>query len=106
MNTTYGEGFDQKVLGNVVSNEENVRRVLAKVLLGEAHAGFVYLSDTLAAPELQAIIIPTQYGGVARYPAAALKNSHEPGRSEEFVQALLSDEMQATLRRWGFGGKE
>jgi molybdate transport system substrate-binding protein len=106
LNSRYGEGFDQMVLGNVVSNEENVRQVLAKVQLGEADAGFVYLSDTLAAPGLKMIVIPAQYGGVARYPVAILKDSHEPDLAQEFVKALLSNEMQAVLRRWGFGGKE
>lgn len=106
MNPAYGEGFDQKVLANVVANEENVRKTLAKVQSGEADAGLVYLSDTVAASELLAIVIPTQYAGIARYPAAVMKGSLEPGLAAEFVQALLSDGMQAALRQWGFGGKE
>jgi len=106
MNSDYGKGFDQKVIANVVSNEENVRQVLAKVQLGEADAGFVYLSDTLAAPDLPAIVIPARYGGFAKYPVAVLKNSQEPGLAAEFVRTLLSGEGQVVLRRWGFGGRE
>src|SRR5262249_21774435 len=41
----YPTDYGRRVLANVVSNEENVRSVAAKVQLGEADAGFVYASD-------------------------------------------------------------
>jgi len=60
MNGSFGNGFKDKVLANVVSNEDNVRQVVAKVQLGEADAGIVYTSDAVAAPELQTIEIPAE----------------------------------------------
>ncbi len=44
----YPAGYAESVLGNVVSQEENVKAVVAKVQLGEADAGFVYRSDVSA----------------------------------------------------------
>ncbi|HTY57899.1 MAG TPA: molybdate ABC transporter substrate-binding protein, partial [Bacteroidota bacterium] len=38
-------GFREAVLRNVVSYEENVRSVLSKIVLDEADAGIVYVSD-------------------------------------------------------------
>ena len=41
----YPKDYDRRVLANVVSQEENVKSVVAKVQLGEADAGIVYQSD-------------------------------------------------------------
>ena len=53
MNASFGTDFKDKVLANVVSNEDNVKQVVAKVQLGEADAGIVYISDSIAAPDLK-----------------------------------------------------
>jgi molybdate transport system substrate-binding protein len=91
------------VLANVVSNEDIVRQVVAKVQLGEADAGMVYSSDAVAAPDLLKIDIPLELNILARYPIAPLVDAQEPGLAEEFMVFVLSSEGQAVLRRWGFG---
>jgi len=74
----YGSDFSSKVLANVVSNETDVKQVVAKVQLGEADAGIVYITDAIAAPTLKTIVIPTNYNVVAKYPIAALTNARSP----------------------------
>jgi molybdate transport system substrate-binding protein len=62
----YGADFNDRVLANVVSREENVRQVLAKVALGEADAGIVYATDARGS-DVATIPIPDEYNVVARY---------------------------------------
>ncbi len=102
MNATLGADFSQRVLANVVSNEDNVKQVLAKVQLGEADAGIVYSSDAVAAPELKTIEIPADLNVIATYPIAPLLASAHAKASAEFVAYVLSPEGQATLKKWGF----
>jgi molybdate transport system substrate-binding protein len=103
MNGSFGAGFKDKVLSNVVSNEDNVKQVVAKVQLGEADAGIVYMSDAIAAPELGIIEIPADLNVVAKYPIAPLVKSTNADLAAGFVKYVLSTEGQAVLEKWGFG---
>jgi molybdate transport system substrate-binding protein len=97
-----GADFKTKVLANVVSNEADVKQVLAKVQLGEADAGIVYASDAVAAPELPVIEIPAEWNVLAKYPIAALKDAPQPKLADEFVAFVLSSDGQSILQKWGF----
>lgn len=102
MNDSFGTDFKDKVLANVVSNEDNVKQVVTKVQLGEVDAGIVYTSDAVAAPELQTIEIPSELNVVAKYPIAPLLNSEHADVAQAFIDYVLSDEGQAILEKWGF----
>jgi len=102
MDASFGTGFKDKVLANVVSNEDNVKQVVAKVQLGEADAGIVYVSDVVAAPELKSIEIPTDLNVIAKYPIAPLVKSENADLAAKFIEYVLSAEGQAVLARWGF----
>jgi molybdate transport system substrate-binding protein len=102
MNVPFGAGFSDQVFTNVVSNEDNVRQVVAKVQLGEADAGIVYTSDAVAAPQLKTIEIPDELNVIAEYPIAALTQSTNPELANAFVDFVLSDEGQTILQKWGF----
>lgn len=102
MNGSFGADFKDKVLANVVSNEDNVKQAVAKVQLGEADAGIVYVSDVLAAPELKSIEIPADLNVIAKYPIAPLTKSANADLAAKFVEYVLSAEGQALLQKWGF----
>jgi molybdate transport system substrate-binding protein len=103
MDTAFGNDFMSTVLANVVSNEDNVKQVVAKVQLGEADAGIVYTSDSVAAPGLKSIEIPAELNVIAKYPIAPLVNSENTELAQVFVDYILSAEGQAILEKWGFG---
>lgn len=97
--------FQKQFYGNLVSEEDNVRQVAAKVALGEADAGVVYTSDVTPdiAGQVQQIAIPDAQNVVATYPIAPLTDAPQPDLAQSFVAFVLSAEGQAILSRWGFG---
>jgi molybdate transport system substrate-binding protein len=100
-----GSEFATGFYANVVSEEENVRQVLAKVALGEADAALVYSSDMTpdVAAQVQQIPIPDAQNVVAYYPIAPLADAPHPELAQEFIAFVLSEKGQAILARWGFG---
>ncbi|MCI0394450.1 MAG: molybdate ABC transporter substrate-binding protein [Chloroflexi bacterium] len=97
----FGGDYQEQTLANVVSNEDNVRQVVAKVQLGEADAGIVYGSDAVSAPVLQTIPIPPEANVTATYPIAPLAAAQSE-LAGAFVAYVLSAEGQAVLAKWGF----
>ena len=102
LNAMFGAEYRDKVLANVVSNEDNIRQAVTKVQLGEADASIVYVSDAVAVPELQKIQIPAEMNVVAEYPIARLGGSSNPDLANAFIEYVLSPDGQATLKKWGF----
>jgi molybdate transport system substrate-binding protein len=98
-----GADFQQRVLANVVSQETNVRGLLAKVELGEADAAMVYASDAAAAGEkVRTMPIPARYNEVAVYPVGVVVATAHPAEAGAFARFLQSRPAQAILRRYGF----
>ena len=92
-------------LGNVVSNEDNVKGVVAKVQLGEADAGIVYVSDVTARcrqGRWRASRFPTAANVIADYPVTLLRHSANPAAARAFLDLLLSPTGQAVLVRKRF----
>jgi molybdate transport system substrate-binding protein len=95
-------GLDD-VLSNVVSQETDVREVLAKVALGEADAGFVYLTDAKTVRGKVATIgIRWSAQPIVRYAVAVVKSSPHLAAARAFVRGLLGKAAQAKLRAAGF----
>ncbi len=98
----YGVDFNTRVLANVVSNETDVKQVVAKVELGEADAGIVYVTDAVAAPKLIKLDIPAKFNVNARYPIALISNSSHPELARRFIAYVASTTGQDILAKWGF----
>jgi molybdate transport system substrate-binding protein len=96
--------FATKVRANFVSQESNVKQVVAKVQLGEADAGVCYLTDISAQlrPDLTTLEIPDQFNTLAAYPIAPLKAAPNPAAARLFIDYLLGPQGQATLKSYNF----
>ena len=96
--------YGRRVLANVVSYEENVRSVVAKVQLGEADAGFVYASDVTpaVAGAVRRFDLPVSANVVARYPIALVHNAGNRVAAKAFIAFVLSPAGQAVLVKHGF----
>lgn len=100
----FAQDYAQRVLRNVVSHEENVRGVVAKVHLGEADAGIVYRSDVTPATAGRVLVldIPDRSNVVASYPIAVLRAAPNPVAAAAFVGLVLSPLGQRVLRDHNF----
>ena len=105
---SYAPGFPrdyaQRVLRNVVSEEDNVKAVVTKVQLGEADAGIVYRSDVTPAQagKLQVIAIPDRYNVLASYAIALVKDASNAAAGRQFIDLVLSPAGQRVLRDQNF----
>jgi len=94
----FGEDFGRRVLRNVVSQEENVKSIVAKVQLGEADAGIVYRSDVTppVGRHVKMLEIPKAAAVIAAYPIAATHSRH-PELAQSFLDYVQSPAGQAAL---------
>jgi molybdate transport system substrate-binding protein len=91
------------VLKNVVSRENDVREVLAKVALNEADAGFVYSTDARTVPrKVRVLKIPAWAQPKVQYGICVVSASHNKTAANAFVRRVLSPAGQKILLRYGF----
>jgi molybdate transport system substrate-binding protein len=104
LNDTYGPKYDQKVLANVVDNETSVTGVLQKVQLGEADAGFVYITDAATVRgQVSVIKLPAWAQPPVRYGICVVSSSQKKTDAQAFVNKVLSPAGRAQLVAAGFG---
>lgn len=96
-------GISDAVLANVVSNEEDVKGVITKLIAGDADAGIAYVTDVTpdVADRISLIPIPDAVNVVATYPIAVVTGSQEADLAQNFVDHVLGDG-QRTLAAYGF----
>jgi molybdate transport system substrate-binding protein len=91
-------------LKNVVSEEEDVKLVVAKVALGEADAGFVYRTDVKpVGNRVYRIAIPAAGQPTVQYELCIPTTAQHPQLAAAFVREVLSKRGRTTLRAAGFG---
>jgi molybdate transport system substrate-binding protein len=100
----YAPDYSRRVLANVVSYEENVRSVASKVQLGEADAGFVYVSDVTpaVARQVRRFDLPDTANVMASYPIAIVRHAQNIEAAKTFIDFVLSPSGQAVLTKNGF----
>ncbi len=101
---SFGSGFKDKVMKNVISQETDVKQVVAKIQLGEGDAGVVYGTDVTpkVAPDLQVIEVPDAFNVVALYPIAVTKDAKEKELGQAFIDYLVSADGQQFMKKYNF----
>ena len=86
-----------------VSEENDVKQVLQKVVAGEADAGLVYVTDAKSAGDkVQAIDFPESPQAVNDYPVATIKDSQQAQLADEFVSFVRGPAGREVLGAHGF----
>jgi molybdate transport system substrate-binding protein len=91
------------VLGNVRSEEPDVKGIVGKLTQGAVDAGFVYVTDVAAAQgKLKAIDLPDSLQPSVAYEVAVVKGAEHPQDAKRFIAGLLHGKGQQALRTAGF----
>jgi len=98
----YGASFGSKFKANVVSREDNVGAIVAKVGLGEGDAGVVYVTDAKSSDKVTPIAIPSDENVPAVYSGVVLKASRSVDAATAFLTWLASPTGQQILSDAGF----
>jgi len=91
------------VTKNVVSQETDVREVLAKVALGEADAGFVYSTDAkTVSGRVTVVKVPAWAQPKVQYGMCVVTGSGNKADSRAFIAKVVGKPGQAKLVAAGF----
>jgi len=96
-------GITTDVTKNVVSQETDVKGIVTKVALGEADAGFVYLTDAKpVASRTRSIALPAWAQPPIRYELAVVKASTNVAAAKAFLKKVTSKRGRQLLSKAGF----
>lgn len=98
----YPSDFAAAYAANVVSKEDNVRALLAKIELGEGDAGIVYVTDAKASGKVVTIAVPDSANVPATYAGVVVKSSAKGAVAAAFLDWLAGPDGQAILAGFGF----
>jgi molybdate transport system substrate-binding protein len=98
----YAAGFAAAYTGNIVSREDNVKAIVAKVELGEGDAGIVYLTDARTSTKLETVDVPEAANVPATYAGVVVKTAPDPAAAQAFLDWFAGPEGEAILATFGF----
>ncbi len=98
----YPHGFASAYAANVVSKEQNVKAVVAKIELGEGDAAIVYATDATASDKVNLVPIPPQANVLAIYAGVVIKGSAQAPAAHAFLEWLAGPIGGAILTDAGF----
>jgi molybdate transport system substrate-binding protein len=98
----YPQDFAASYAANVVSREDNVKALIAKIELGEGDAGIVYVTDARASTGVTTIDIPSQGNVTATYAGVVIKASAHPAAAHAFLDWVVGADGQKILAGLGF----
>jgi molybdate transport system substrate-binding protein len=94
------EGFAEAYEANIVSREDNVRAVLAKIEAGEGDVGVLYETDAASTEDVTAVTFPEDANVLAEYAFVTLADAGES--TDAFADWLVGPDGQAILQEFGF----
>ena len=98
----YPADFAAKVSANIVSKEDNVKAVVAKIELGEGDAGIVYVTDAKASTKVSTVDVPDSANVPATYAGVVVKASTNAAAAQAFLDWFAGPDGQAILASFGF----
>ncbi len=98
----YPADFAAGYAANVVSKEDNVKAVVAKVELGEGDAGIVYVTDAAASSAVATIDVPDAANVPATYAGVVVKASPNLAAGRAFLTWFAGSGGRAILAGFGF----
>lgn len=102
----YPADFEAAYEANVVSREDNVAAVVAKIELGEGDAAIVYATDARSAESVMTIEIPDGANVDADYGGVVIRESDARAASTAFLEWLAGPAGQGVLAEHGFAALE
>lgn len=94
--------FAARYAANVVSKEDNVAAVVAKIELGEGDAAIVYVTDAKASSRVTSVPVPAFANLPATYGGVVVKASAHVTAAAAFLAWLAGPEGRAILASLGF----
>jgi molybdate transport system substrate-binding protein len=98
----YPTGFEAAYDANIVSMEENVKAVVAKIELGQGDAAICYVTDAKASTKVTTIDVPPTANVAASYSGVVVKASANAAAAQGFLTWLAGTDGQAVLATFGF----